>query len=147
MIEDTADVLLVDDSRDDAAFVRSALAESRIPIRLRMAEDGVQALSAIYGQGDPSVAAPVFRPRLILLDLKMPRLDGLEVLRVLKANPGSRSLPVVVLSSSIEARDLAESYRLGANGYVLKPMDFDRFRESVLALGRYWLQFNQAPVH
>lgn len=139
------DILLVEDSEDDAAFFVLALRESSPAARLRRVRDGVEALALLFGTGNPADAVPVVRPKLIVLDLKLPKVSGLEVLRQLKANPHSRSIPVVTLSSSREKRDLAESYQLGANSYLVKPMDFDEFGDTVRTLGRYWLQFNQPP--
>jgi len=145
MSDGAMDILLVEDSEDDSAFFVLALKESNLSARLRHARDGVEALTLLFGTGDPVGAVPVVRPRLIVLDLKLPRVDGLEVLRRLKTNPHSRSIPVVILSSSRERRDLEESYQLGVNSYLVKPMDFVEFGETVRTLGRYWLQFNQPP--
>lgn len=141
------DILLVEDSEDDSAFFIYALKESHPTARFSVARDGVEALLKIFGEGNPFEAAPVVWPKLIVLDLKMPRMSGLEVLRILKSNLHTRSIPVVVLSSSEEHRDLMESYDLGVNGYLVKPMDCDEFSEAVHMLGRYWLQFNKQPKH
>ena len=105
----------------------------------------MEALTLLFGMGNPADAVPIVRPKLIILDLKLPKVSGLEVLRRLKANLYSRSIPVVTLSSSREKRDLAESYQLGANSYLVKPMDFDEFGKVVRMLGCYWLQVNQPP--
>jgi two-component system, response regulator len=138
------EILVVEDSADDATFIRHSLEAANLGAGLRIARDGVEALIAIFGAEDASVA-PITRPKLIVLDLKLPKIDGLDLLRRLKSNPLTRTIPVVILSSSQEARDLVESYRLGVNSYLVKPMDFDEFGESVRALGRYWLNFNQTP--
>jgi two-component system response regulator len=145
MTSDALDILLVEDSEDDSAFFVHALKESNPEAHLRVARDGVEALALIFGAGNPDDAVPIARPKLIILDLKLPKVSGLEVLRRLKANLHTRPIPVVTLSSSREKRDLAECYLLGANSYLVKPMDFDEFGEVVRTLGRYWLQFNQSP--
>jgi two-component system response regulator len=138
------DILLAEDSEDDAAFFVQALSDSHPDARLVIARDGVEALSVIFGAADREGDRPVLRPKLILLDLKLPKVSGLELLRIFKSNPNTRSIPAVVLSSSREKDDLAESYRLGANSYLVKPMDFDEFAALVQLLGRYWLEFNQS---
>jgi CheY-like chemotaxis protein len=102
----------------------------------------VEALARIFGVGNPDDTMPVIRPKLIVLDLKLPKVGGLEVLRRLKANLHTRSIPVVVFSSSHEKRDLVESYHLGVNSYLVKPLDFEEFRQVVRGLAQYWLQSN-----
>jgi len=139
------DILLVEDSADDAAFFTHALKEAALSAQVRHARNGVEALAAIFGPNNGSDKVPVMRPRLIVLDLKLPKVSGLEVLHRLKENPHTRTVPVVVLSSSQEKRDLAESYQLGVNSYLVKPMDFDEYAELIHTIGRYWLQLNQAP--
>ena len=143
MADEAANVLLVEDSADDSAFITGALKKADLTAGLRVAQDGAQATSLIFGNNDFSGSVPRMVPRLIILDLKLPKVDGLELLRRLKSNPYTRSVPVVVLSSSREKRDLRESYLLGANSFLVKPMDFDEFAEMIRVLGRYWLQFNQ----
>jgi CheY-like chemotaxis protein len=143
MTDEMVDILLVEDSKDDAAFFAHALGETKTGVRVRTAHDGMEALALIFGVGHPDNAMPVIWPRLVVLDLKLPKVGGLEVLRRLKGNLHTRSIPVVVLSSSQEKRDRVESYLLGANSYLVKPMDFDDFRKVVRMLGQYWLQFNQ----
>jgi len=145
MNSEATDILLVEDSVDDAAFFTGALKESNPAARLVLAHDGVEALTLIFGAGDPADAVPIIHPQLIILDLKLPKVGGLAVLRRLKANPHTRAIPVVTLSSSREKRDLAECYELGVNSYLVKPMDFDEFGEMVRVLGHYWLRFNQPP--
>lgn len=135
--------LLVEDSAEDSLFFVHALEEAGLPADIRIARDGAEALSLIFGAGNPDDAVPAVRPGLIVLDLKLPKVNGLEVLRRLKANPHTRAIPVVVWSSSQEKRDLTECYQLGANSYLVKPMDFDEFTGVVQMLGRYWLQCNQ----
>jgi len=143
MNDETTDILLVEDSQDDARFFTRAIEESRLGTRLRIARNGVEAMAMIFGVGDPDQAMPVIWPRLVVLDLKMPMVGGREVLRRLKGNLHTRSIPVVVFSSSVEKRELVESYHLGANSCVVKPTDFEEFRKAVRLLGQYWLQFNQ----
>lgn len=145
MIDSSLDVLLVEDSDDDAAFFQRALADGGINVRWQVAHDGVEALAMIFGAGAVCGAAPILKPRLILLDLKLPRVGGIEVLRWLKANPSARAIPVTVLSSSQETCDLAESYALGVNSFVVKPMDFDEFAEMARTMVFYWLNLNRVP--
>lgn len=139
------DLLLVEDSEEDSMFFVHALEEAKLSPHIRIARDGAEALSLIFGAGNPDDAVPAIRPKLIVLDLKLPKVGGLELLRRLKTNPHTRAIPAVVLSSSQEKRDLAESYQLGVNSYLVKPMDFDEFTALVQLIGRYWLQCNQPP--
>jgi two-component system response regulator len=145
MPDPTAEILLVEDSPDDVAFFRRTLEKAGLNARLHSVPDGAEALNLVFATGAYADRISHFRPRLIILDLKLPKVDGIEVLRRLKSDPTTRTIPVVVLSSSREERDLLESYALGANSYIVKPMDFDEFGNSVRALGQYWLQFNQTP--
>jgi two-component system response regulator len=139
------DILLVEDSEDDAAFFEHALREAMPLAHLLVARDGVEAIHTIFGVATDEDGPPLIRPRVIVLDLKLPKVSGLEVLRRLKGNSHTRTIPVVALSSSKEKRDLAESYQSGANSYLVKPMDFDEFSSLAKALVVYWLQLNQAP--
>jgi two-component system response regulator len=132
-------ILLVEDNPDDELLTRRAFEKNRIGNRIVVAHDGVEALEILFGGGE--------LPQLVLLDLKLPRIDGLEVLRRVRADDRTRLLPVVVLTSSREERDLVESYRLGANSYVRKPVDFDEFVEAARQLGLYWLLLNEPPPH
>jgi two-component system response regulator len=145
MAEETAEVLLVEDSPDDAAFFVHAFEKARLPARLHVLPDGAEALEFIFCTGRDAGRKPSNRPKVIFLDLKLPKVNGLEVLRRLKAEPRTRAIPVVVWSSSQEERDVVESYEIGMNSYIVKPMDFDEFNRSVQLLGQYWLQFNQTP--
>ena len=131
-------ILLVEDSADDEALTLRALRRSKVLNEIEVAHDGVEALALLEDDGRAL-------PELVLLDLKLPRVDGLEVLKRLRANPRTRLLPVVVLTSSVEERDLADSYALGANSYVRKPVDFAQFSEAVATLGLYWLVLNRPP--
>lgn len=142
---ESIDLLLVDDSADDTAFVIHALTTAgRAPL-LRSARDGADALTMVFGEAVNREAVPRLLPRLILLDLKLPKVDGLEVLRRLKSNPHTRTVPVVVWSSSLEKRDVSASYELGVNSYLVKPMDADEFANRVRTLVGYWLDHNQTP--
>lgn len=145
MTPEPIDLLLVDDSADDTAFVLHALKTAGLVPVTRHARDGAEALALLFGAPGTGAGVPRLQPRIILLDLKLPKLDGLEVLRRLRANPHTRRVPVVVWSSSLEKRDVAASYELGANSYLVKPMDADAFTERVRVLATYWLQFNQSP--
>jgi CheY-like chemotaxis protein len=145
MPEEFPEVLLVEDSPDDVAFFVHTLKKAGLGTRLHAVADGADALAFLFSSGQPSQRHPGSRLKLIVLDLKLPKVNGLEVLRQLKTDPRTRKIPVVVLSSSQEERDLVASYELGANSYMVKPMDFDAFGTSVRILCQFWLQFNQTP--
>ncbi len=134
-------ILLVEDNPDDEALTVRALKKQRISNNVTVAHDGVEAIEYLLGGANP----PAKLPRLVLLDLKLPKVDGLEVLRRIRSSPRTKFLPVVVLTSSKEERDLVESYSLGANSYVQKPVDFIELSEAVRQLGLYWLVWNQTP--
>ena len=136
-------ILLVEDNPDDVDLTLRALTKNKIVNEVVVARDGAEALDRLEGAG--SVGKPT--PALVLLDLKLPKVDGIEVLRRIRANPATRLLPVVVLTSSSEETDLVTSYSLGANSYVRKPVDFEQFQEAVRQLGLYWLVLNiTAPL-
>jgi two-component system response regulator len=135
------DIILVEDNPDDEELALLALHQNNLGNRIIVLRDGAEAVAYLLG---PDVPRP--RPRLILLDLKLPKIDGLEVLRRLKADERTRVIPVVMLTSSREERDLIESYRLGVNSYIVKPVDFDQFSQSVRQIGLYWLVLNEQPV-
>jgi len=135
-------ILLVEDNPDDEDLTIRALRQNRIANAVVVARDGEEALRLLLGTG-PDAAPPL--PEVVLLDLKLPKVDGLEVLRRLRAEPRTRLLAVVVLTSSREDRDLVEAYALGANSYVRKPVDFAQFVEAVRQLGLYWLVLNEPP--
>ncbi len=138
------DILLVEDNPNDAELTLRALGKHRLANNIVFASDGEEALDVLFARG-PYEGKPVARPRLILLDLKLPKVDGLEVLRAVRSDSRTSLIPVVVLTSSKEDRDLAECYRLGANSYIVKPVDFDKFVEAVRELGYYWLLLNEQP--
>ena len=140
-----ADILLVDDCAADVDLTLHALKERAFVRDVQVARDGEEALDFLFCQGDFEGAACRPLPQLILLDLKLPKVDGISVLRRIKADSRTRSIPVIVLSSSGEDRDLQATYELGVNSYIQKPVNFDRFRETVYTLGQYWLRMNLAP--
>lgn len=135
-------IMLVEDSPDDAELTIHALEENGVKNPIVVAKDGVEAVELLLGT--PS-AAPIELPLLVLLDLNLPRLNGIEVLKRIRASERTRVLPVIVLTSSNEDRDLVASYQLGANSYVCKPVDFDEFRAAARQLSMYWLMLNEPP--
>jgi len=137
------DILLVEDNADDIELAVHALREEKLANGITVARDGEEALDLIFQR--TNAESQRLPPRLILLDLKLPKVDGLEVLRVLKGDPRTQAIPVVVMTSSKEERDLVESYKLGVNAYVQKPVGFDAFRSIVKELGLFWLVINQTP--
>ena len=139
------DILLVEDNRHDAELTMRALTRSELRNRLHWVEDGVEALDFLHGRGPYHGRDASQFPRLILLDLKMPRLNGLDVVRELKSDERTRPIPVVVMTSSNQSRDIAESYRLGVNGYVTKPIHFMDLAEAISQIAIYWLRVNQVP--
>jgi two-component system, response regulator len=145
MSNDAVEILLVEDTDEDAELTLRALKKQRLANQVHRAKDGAEALEFLFGSGEPDTAAPAHALRVVLLDLKLPKVDGMEVLRKLKANPATRKIPVVVLTSSKEDRDLVEAYKLGVNSYIVKPVDFDKFVKSVEQLGLYWMLLNQPP--
>jgi two-component system response regulator len=138
-------ILLVEDNPDDEALTLRALAKNNIRNEVMVVHDGVEALDFLFCTGTYAGRAPDDRPEVILLDLKLPKLDGLEVLGRLRADERTKLLPVVVLTSSRQDQDLVASYRLGANSYIRKPVDFEQFVEAVRNLGLYWLVLNEPP--
>jgi len=146
MMDSTVEILLVEDNMNDAELSLYALKKFKIANRIHHARDGAEALGYIFGSEKNISRPPLHIPRLILLDLKLPKIDGQEVLRKLKSNDATRTIPVVVLTSSREERDIVESYDLGVNSYIVKPIDFEQFTEAVRDVGLYWLFLNQVPV-
>jgi CheY-like chemotaxis protein len=138
-------ILLVEDNPDDVKLTERALKKSKILNELLVAQDGVEALDYLSGTGKYAGRDTSVLPQVVLLDLKMPRMDGLEVLQRIRADERTKFLPVVVLTTSSEDRDRIESYKLGANSYIRKPVDFDQFVSAVQNLGLYWLVLNEAP--
>jgi two-component system response regulator len=142
---EAVDILLVEDNPQDAELTIRALKKSNLANRLIVAEDGAEALDFIFCRGKYAARDNGHPPRVVLLDLKLPKVSGLEVLRALKQDARTRSIPVVILTSSREDPDVKTAYGLGANSYVVKPVDFDAFAEAVSSLGLYWLLVNQPP--
>jgi len=132
------DILLVEDNPNDAELTQRALRKTDIGARLLIARDGAEAIERVLTDG--------LRPRVIFLDLKLPKIDGMEVLRRIRADERTKEIPVVVLTSSQEERDITESYKLGVNSYVVKPVEFDKFYKTVSDLGTYWLVLNKTPL-
>ncbi len=146
MVVDEVEVLLVEDSPSDAELTIRALKERKMANKLYLVKDGAEALDFIFGEGKYAGRGNSKLPRVILLDLKLPKVNGLEVLRRLKSNERTRLIPVVVLTSSTEESDVVKSYQLGVNSYINKPVNFDRFAEAVSELGLYWLLLNKSPA-
>ena len=138
-------ILLVEDNADDEVLTRRALKKNNIGNELVVARDGAEALDYLFGTGEYEGRDLSVMPQVILLDLKLPKVDGLEVLRRLRADERTKLLPVVILTSSKEQQDLVNGYGYGANSYIRKPVDFAQFLESVRQLGLYWLVFNETP--
>lgn len=138
-------ILLVEDNPDDEALTIRALNKNKIANNLAVVRDGVEALDFLFCTGSYSDRNPNEKPEVVLLDLKLPKVDGLEVLRRIRADERTRLLPVVVLTASKEEQDLVKSYSLGANSYIRKPVDFSQFVEAIHQLGMYWLVLNEPP--
>lgn len=143
MNDETVEILLVEDNPHDVELALHALRKNHLANRIHVLRDGAEALAFIFCSGAYADRNIRDVPEVILLDLKLPKVDGLEVLRQIKADPRTRTTPVVVLTSSREERDIVESYELGVNSYITKPVDFDQFTEVVRQLGLYWLLLNQ----
>ncbi len=139
------EILLVEDNPNDVELTLHALKKNKLTNPIQVARDGAEALDFIFGEGKFKGRNPNHQPKVVLLDLKLPKVDGLEVLKRIKSDPRTQSIPVVVLTSSREERDIVESYKLGVNSYIRKPVDFEQFTEAVRTLGLYWLLLNQPP--
>ena len=144
MTEAAAEVLIVEDDPHDLELTLRALRKANFANPIEVARDGAEALDYIFGEGRHAGRPAAPPPKVILLDLKLPKVDGLEVLQRLKGDARTRAIPVVVLTSSREQSDLVDSYQLGVNSYVVKPVSFDRFAAAVAQLGMYWLLLNQS---
>ena len=142
---EAVDILLVEDNPQDAELTIRALKKHNFANRLIVVEDGAEALDFIFCRGKYATRELNHRPKVVLLDLKLPKVSGLEVLSALKQDDRSRSIPVVIVTSSREDPDIKTAYGLGANSYVVKPVNFDAFAEAVSSLGLYWLLVNQPP--
>jgi two-component system response regulator len=141
MAGNSVEILLVEDNPSDLELTLHALKRHNLANHIQVARDGVEALDFIFGENEQIQHVP----RVILLDLKLPKVDGLEVLKKIKGDSRTKTIPIVILTSSREERDLVESYSLGVNSYIVKPVDFNQFIEAVKQLGLYWLLLNQPP--
>ncbi len=142
---DAVEILLVEDNPADEELTLRALKKGKIANTVFVVRDGVEALDFLFSKGEYCDRVHMVKPRVILLDLKLPKIDGLEVLRQIRNSDLTRLIPVVVLTSSREEKDIVESYRLGVNSFIVKPVEFDKFVEAVKNLGWYWLLLNQPP--
>jgi two-component system, response regulator len=146
MPERQVEILLVEDNKDDVELTLHALRREKLANHIHVARDGEEALEFLFCNGAYSERSFDHPPRLVLLDLKLPKVDGMEVLKRLKEDPRTRTIPVVILTSSKEERDLVNGYGLGANSYIQKPVDFEQFLDTVKNVGLYWLLINETPV-
>ncbi len=140
------EVILIEDNPHDAELCLRALKKHGLANKVQLLQDGAEALDFIFAAGAFTGREINHRPKLILLDLKLPKVDGLEILRRIKDDERTRTIPVVVMTSSQEEKDIVESYKLGVNSYIVKPVDFDKFVNSVADLGLYWLLLNKVPA-
>lgn len=145
MADEPKTILLIEDNPDDVELTRRALNRSNVANRLVLVTDGAEALDYLFATGEYAERDASDLPQVILLDLKLPKIDGLEVLRRIRADERTRLLPVVILTSSNRERDVIDSYKLGANSYVRKPVDFEQFVLATRTLGLYWLVLNEPP--
>jgi CheY-like chemotaxis protein len=141
------DILLVEDNQDDIDLALHALRQGKLANSIFVVRDGEEALDFLFCRGAYSERSFDNPPKLVLLDLKMPKIDGLQVLKQVKSDPRTKTIPVVIMTSSKEERDLIEGYNSGVNSFIQKPVDFEQFRHIVKTLGMYWLVVNQAPVN
>ena len=145
MAEEIVEILLVEDNPNDVELTLHALRKNNLANRIEVVRDGAEALEFIFCTGAHAHRSIENSPKVVLLDLKLPKVDGLEVLRRIKSDPRTKIIPVVVLTSSREERDIVESYKLGVNSYITKPVDFEQFTKTVRELGFYWVLLNQPP--
>ena len=143
--ENAVEILIVEDTPEDLELALRALRKANLTNRIQIARDGAEAMEFIFAEGKHSGRKIEDGPKVVLLDLKLPKIDGMEVLRRIKSDPRTKTIPVVVLTSSKEQKDVVESYQLGVNSYIVKPVNFERFAQAVQDLGMYWLLLNQPP--
>ena len=143
---ESIEILLVEDNPNDVELALHALEKGHVANRVQVVRDGAEALDFIFCTGDYAYRDQTNTPKIILLDLKLPKVDGLEVLRRLKSKSSTQAVPVIMMTSSREERDIVESYRLGVNSYIVKPVDFEQFLQAVQQIGLYWLLLNHPPV-
>ena len=141
----TVEILLVEDSDQDAELAIRALKKKNITNNIVRLNNGEEALDFIFGRGEFEKRSINNQPKVVLLDLKMPKVDGLEVLKKIRANEETKNLPVVILTSSNQEKDVVESYKLGVNSFIVKPVEFDSFTRAVTEIGLYWVLLNQKP--
>ena len=139
------EILLVEDSATDAEMTLRALRRNNLANRVHWVKDGAEALDFMFCAGTYAARDPAASPKLVMLDIKMPKVDGIEVLRRLKADPATRAVPVVIMTSSNEERDVMQSYQLGVNSYIVKPVEFEAFLAIVAEIGLYWVLTNRVP--
>ncbi len=145
MEKDNIEILLIEDNPHEAELTIRSLRKHNLANELLHIDDGAEALDFIFSKGNYAGNKKHLHPKLILLDLKLPKVDGLEILRQVKSNASTRMIPVVVLTSSKEEKDIIESYKLGVNSYIVKPVNFESFSKAIAELGLYWLIMNQRP--
>jgi two-component system response regulator len=141
------DILLVEDSQDDIDLALHALRQGKLANSIFVVRDGEEALDFLFCRGTFSERNIDHPPKLVLLDLKLPKVDGLQVLKTVKGDPRTKTIPIVIMTSSREERDMVESYNSGVNSYIQKPVDFEQFRNTIKTLGMYWMVVNQPPVN
>ncbi len=146
MSESYVEILLVEDNPHDVELTMHALRRHQLANRIHVARDGAEALDFLFCRGSYAGRSITDTPKVVLLDLKLPLIDGMEVLRQVKENPYTRAIPIVVLTSSREERDVVETYQLGVNSYIVKPVDFVQFTDSVRQIGLYWVLLNEPPL-
>jgi two-component system response regulator len=145
MTKQDGEILLVEDSPDDIELTLHALRQEKVANHIEVARDGEEALDFLFCRGSHAQRSFEQPPQVVLLDLKLPKVDGMEVLREIKKDPRTKAIPVVILTASREETDMVNGYHLGVNGYIQKPVDFDNFRNMVKQLGLYWLVVNEPP--